>query len=522
MRLKTFAIAVALMTVVVSAPLVARAATNEELLAQIAQLLVYVQTLQAQLDAVEGRTTPGPVSGLPTITSGTVGVAGSCLSLTRDLVRGSENDEVRALQEFLARDSSVYPEGITSGYYGGLTERAVQRWQAKNGVVSGGTPATTGYGVVGPQTRKALARGCTGAEHNEAVARDLVITPEVGPLPLQVTATFSLNSSSCSSFILDWGDGTKPLNFDAGNTTTCSKDIAHKRATHTYNVPGRHKVTFRAGHGPLSQARLVSQTFVSVGETTPTAFSIQPASGSAPLTTSVTFPVQGSTCTSYELDWGDGTIDRHEAARFDVCSADTGTQSLTHTYVNPGSYTVKLKTGNAPLAQLQLNEQWTVLVRDDITPGAAVQVKPTAGNAPLTVNVDMLGFGELCTSYYLDWGDGSTVQEYDSEGAQCDEEPFQRTFTHTYITPGAYTVFTKLGKDALQNLPISTQTVVVGSDGSGAVRANCPFPDTPVCAEIVGQCPAGFVCGQQFQTFANQCAMEDAGAQFVHQGQCNF
>lgn len=520
MRIRTFLLALALVASITVAPAISRAATNDQLLAQIAQLLAFVQQLQSQLNAVEGGGVQGPVVGV--VPGGTSAGSGACVSLTLDLRQGSENDEVRRLQEFLARDSSVYPEGITSGYYGRLTELAVQRWQAKNGVVSSGSPSTTGYGAVGPKTRLAMKRFCSGAEGNEAVSRDLVITPQVGPLPLQVTATFSLSGSSCSSFSLDWGDGTKPLTFDAGTTTNCTKDIAHKRATHTYNIPGRHRVTFRAGHGPLSLARVVSQTFVSVGETTPTGFTLQPTNGSAPLTTSVTFPVQGSTCTSYELDWGDGTVDRHEAARFDACSADTGTQSLTHTYVNPATYTVRLKTGNAPISQLQINEQWNVLVRGDIIPGAAVQVKPTAGVAPLIVNVDMLGFGEACTSYYLDWGDGSTVQEFDSGGLECDEEAFQNTFTHTYITPGNYIIFTKLGKEALGNLPVSTQTVVVGIPGSNTVRPNCPFPDTPVCGEIVGQCPQGFICGQNLQTFQNQCAMEDANARYVHQGQCNL
>ena len=72
--------------------------------------------------------------------------------LTRSFGLGSSDSttggEVSRLQRFLAQDKTLYPEGVVNGYFGKLTERAVQRWQAKNKLVSSGTPATTGYGWV--------------------------------------------------------------------------------------------------------------------------------------------------------------------------------------------------------------------------------------------------------------------------------------------------------------------------------------------------------------------------------------
>ena len=56
----------------------------------------------------------------------------------------------------LASDSTIYPEGIISGYYGSLTVKAVQNFQIKYGIVSSGTPTTTGYGLAGPETRKKM------------------------------------------------------------------------------------------------------------------------------------------------------------------------------------------------------------------------------------------------------------------------------------------------------------------------------------------------------------------------------
>lgn len=54
-------------------------------------------------------------------------------------------------------DAELYPEGIISGFFGSLTQKAVQRFQVKHGIVSSGTPGTTGYGHVGPKTRATLA-----------------------------------------------------------------------------------------------------------------------------------------------------------------------------------------------------------------------------------------------------------------------------------------------------------------------------------------------------------------------------
>jgi len=60
------------------------------------------------------------------------------------------------LQEFLKKDPVIYPEELVTGFFGPATERAVQRFQKKHGLVSSGSPATTGYGAVGPKTRTKL------------------------------------------------------------------------------------------------------------------------------------------------------------------------------------------------------------------------------------------------------------------------------------------------------------------------------------------------------------------------------
>lgn len=77
-------------------------------------------------------------------------------SFTHILKRGSRGSDIITLQEFLKKDSIIYPEGLVTGYFGTLTERAIQRFQKKYGIVSSGSPTTTGYGLVGPKTRTKL------------------------------------------------------------------------------------------------------------------------------------------------------------------------------------------------------------------------------------------------------------------------------------------------------------------------------------------------------------------------------
>ena len=68
--------------------------------------------------------------------------------LSRQLDVGMSGSDVTALQQFLAADTSVYPEGLVTGYYGNLTASAVGRFQAKNGLES--------VGRVGPITLSVL------------------------------------------------------------------------------------------------------------------------------------------------------------------------------------------------------------------------------------------------------------------------------------------------------------------------------------------------------------------------------
>lgn len=111
---------------------VASAQTSQSAVDQVKTLLETIKSLQAQLDTLNKQ--KGQVQS----------ELQASLRLTRSLTLGMSGDEVKALQEFLATDSEVYPEGLTTGFFGALTEKAVKRFQKKHGIEQ--------VGNVGPKT----------------------------------------------------------------------------------------------------------------------------------------------------------------------------------------------------------------------------------------------------------------------------------------------------------------------------------------------------------------------------------
>jgi peptidoglycan hydrolase-like protein with peptidoglycan-binding domain len=109
----------------------------------------------------------------------------AALTLDRVLKRNMSGNDVRALQELLARIPSIYPEGVASGYFGPATERAVQRFQAEEGIARSGSPDTTGYGAVGPKTLAKL---------NEAVVGSSQAAPALSAPTLSASSTASASA----------------------------------------------------------------------------------------------------------------------------------------------------------------------------------------------------------------------------------------------------------------------------------------------------------------------------------------
>lgn len=183
--------------------------TIEALQKQIQDLLAVVQSLSKQVSELKSelgvvstpttitQTTPTTtaVSVTPIIqTSATTTsttddnsqpTAVALPDFTRTLGVGSSGDDVRKLQEFLAQDKIIYPEGLITGYFGPATERAMKRLQEKHGLEQ--------VGRVGPKTMMKLNELTTkGAGKSGVIPPGLLTAPglqkKIPPIPEQATS----------------------------------------------------------------------------------------------------------------------------------------------------------------------------------------------------------------------------------------------------------------------------------------------------------------------------------------------
>lgn len=83
-----------------------------------------------------------------------------CFNFRDDLEEGDDGDDVRNLQTTLASDSSIFPAGLITGFFGPLTREGVRKFQEKHGISS------TGY--FGPRSRAFFESQCSSgdSDHN--------------------------------------------------------------------------------------------------------------------------------------------------------------------------------------------------------------------------------------------------------------------------------------------------------------------------------------------------------------------
>lgn len=96
---------------VVSSSTISSGSNISALLEQLQVLMKQVEALQKQLATIKGEIRTELKSGLK---------------------EGMDDDDIKKIQELLATDSSIYPKGIVSGYYGPLTVDAIKRFQERH------------------------------------------------------------------------------------------------------------------------------------------------------------------------------------------------------------------------------------------------------------------------------------------------------------------------------------------------------------------------------------------------------
>lgn len=95
------------------------------------------------------------VAATPTTTPTNVLTTASSFVFTTLLSYGMRSNAVIALQNVLIQEGDL-ATGYATGFFGVLTQAAVRKFQCDQGIVCSGNPSTTGWGLVGVRTRKAL------------------------------------------------------------------------------------------------------------------------------------------------------------------------------------------------------------------------------------------------------------------------------------------------------------------------------------------------------------------------------
>lgn len=143
--------------------------------------------------------------------------------IQNDLQLGSKGEEVKKLQECLAKDKEVYSDGTVSGVFGSLTRSAVNKFQEKYAEeILTPLGLKSGTGKVGAGTRDVLNRLCFPESMTATPLKITISTMQEYPLKQAAellkaqweAAGFSVEVSLQNSLELE-RDTLKPRNYEA-------------------------------------------------------------------------------------------------------------------------------------------------------------------------------------------------------------------------------------------------------------------------------------------------------------------
>jgi peptidoglycan hydrolase-like protein with peptidoglycan-binding domain len=150
----------------------------------------------------------------------------SAATLTRQLQLGMSGADVSALQTFLAMDSSIYPSGIVTGYFGILTRNAVAAFQLKNGLPSVGRVGPSTLPVINAQMG-GMPMGTTGGA---VISAPLINASRTG-------ATIAFNTNENATSVIYYS--TSPLitsEFENGVNSSGSQAMTDTTARTAHSV----------------------------------------------------------------------------------------------------------------------------------------------------------------------------------------------------------------------------------------------------------------------------------------------
>jgi len=274
-------------------------------------------------------------------------------------------------------------------------------------------------------TLTSSGNGCTGT------SSEILI---LGPPP---QASFQANASYCQGdtvFFVNNSSSTTPIISQSWNFGDGSPLSPVLSPSHFYANPGSYQVTLTVNTALCSSDTIIP-VYISAGPQP--SFSVPVTSSCGSLT--ATFNNTSAGPSTYFWDFGDG--------------GTSTAQSPTHTYSNPGTYSVKLIATQGSCTD-SVTQQNLIEVLGVPTSSFSAPVA-CAGTAVQFTNLSN-GNGSPLTNYDWEFGDGAT----DNTASPA----------HTYTAPGSYTVKLTVGNsncfDDTTIIVLVQSAPVIGFTGS--------------------------------------------------------
>lgn len=499
---KGIVVGIALLTLVVG-PLSVSAVS-------IADLQAQVQTLLGQIAGLQGSVTVAQ----PQTASTNQQTYRVCSVSMRNLARGSQGDDVRALQEFL--QGNGYFSATATGYFGPMTASAVAHWQSSQGV--------SAAGAFGPMSRERMRVWC--GNQVDVPSMPFSATPSQGAAPLTTSFSTMLSGFRMRSiyYTIDFGDGASERAADC--YAPADGCLSPGQNTHTYTQSGSYTATLNKitdvcqgtpGCMAPIQTEVVAKTQVTVGGIVsckpltymPIACSdgtaAQPQHNESGCLIGYECPVANYTPPASCKSWNDGCnqCGRTSPGGVAACTqracfaAGKGYCSVYFDNASTGANRPPVVSGFSGPTALSVNQTgtWSVQVSD-----------PENGTL----------------SYQITWGDENTYGATSNMSLTMQAANQNSSFTHSYASPGTY-VITIAVRDSAGQQATATATVQVGTGNTA-----CTLQYDPVCGRPAGcsnTCAPGMYCTMMCQlypaqTYGNRCSLDAAGAQFLYSGAC--
>jgi len=406
--------------------------------------------------------------------------------LSSNLNIGSKDNSVYLLQKALL-DAGYYPEGLITGYYGKLTDKAVNKFKSENENED-----------LNSLVKKLYPRECDDSSDDDSKDDSTfknnspVISGISGPQSLNIgqEGTWTVKASDSSggnlSYSVHWGDESYSPNSTSVNRSLSTSQSA--TFTHSYSQAGMYTPTFTVTNTNGQSAK--TSLNVNVGGVIST--------NRSPVLNLIAIPINiiegkevffnfsatdpDNDDLSWSIDWGDNSGGADACAISNSQQKQRWTKNVSQIWNSAGTYAVEVEVsdcrGGTAETFFSVNVTGTTSapVISGISGPQSLNVNQTG---TWTVTASDRSGGNL--SYSVDWGE---INITCPSGATCamSNLPAQQsaTFTHSYWKAATYvptfTVTNSSGQSAKTSLSVNVgSTTTINHNpvmGPSAILAN--------------------------------------------------